>query len=182
MIRFLKKLAHKRVLFALFIITFLLELCLIYITHQIELVSGSRTLLDTQLTYTAQEAYQILDRMGAEGRSLYLKGLAVDMIFPLAYSLFLAGMVFRLLWNRHFPLKHSALISTIPLFTGVFDYLENIFEIQLVTQFPPLAEPLIYWSSRFTLLKWITLSVSVTVLLFLWISQIIRDLKRGTFN
>ena len=179
---FLKKLARKRVLFTLFGITFLLELCLIYITHQIELVSGSRSILDTRLTYNAQEAYLILNQMGPEGRSLYLKGLAIDMIFPMAYSFFLAGMLFRLFWNRHAPLKQSAFISTIPLFGGLFDYVENIFEIQLVLQFPPLSENLVFWSSQFTLLKWITLAISMVILFVLWISQIIRDLKRGTFN
>lgn len=117
---------------------------------------GGLDLLDSRGWYTPGEAaalFEDLDRLDANARLVYAAtGLTIDMVFPVAYGLFLAILLFRLF--------RAAPLYLLPLAAAAADVLENLTVAGLVLSHAGAPSPLAWPAAVLTLVK--TVLVAVT--------------------
>lgn len=137
-------------------------------------LSGGTGILDTELTYSSVKAYQVLNSQQTVGRHAYLKFLTTfDMIFPLIYSLALSvtiTVLFRLIFSSIVWIQK---LSLVPLIAGMFDYLENIAIIIMLTKYPVHVDGIACIAGYFTLGKWIFSFISLLFIVIGLINMLI---------
>ncbi|MCK9209893.1 MAG: hypothetical protein M0P61_03545 [Ignavibacteriaceae bacterium] len=133
-----KNLNGKRILL-LFVLTNIIYAIMLTITiPKVMSFSGGMKLLDMMPTgYNAEYVNALLSALGEKGRDAYLfNQLPVDMIYPflfgVSYCLALAYILNKLgkFESRLFY------FCFLPLFSGLFDYLENIGIITMLKSYP----------------------------------------------
>jgi len=116
-------------------------------------------LLDGRRWYTPVQAAQLFDELG-EGRALYaITELTVDVIYPLAY-----GLLFGILLVRTWGPRYIWMLA-FPLFTVVFDLLENILISYLIFSFAGDPSWVSWAAAVCTLLKSIFFLISIVLVL-----------------
>ncbi|WP_136666486.1 hypothetical protein [Flavobacterium sp. H122] len=120
-----------------------------------------------QFGYTYQEAIELLNNLGAEGRNIYLyRQIPLDLIYPglfgISFCLILAFFLNKL------NLLNTKLIylTILPLISGGFDYLENFSIIAMLRSFPEVSQNLVIFASNFTIIKSILTTLYFLVLIF----------------
>jgi len=109
--------------------------------------SGNLPLLDMRFSYSASEAYQLLDALGPAGRHDYARLLqSVDLIIPLVFSWFLWAALSRGAGKRY---------RLLGLVGGAFDYLENIAVFILLASYPMHLNSVVLAAEMLTRLKFI---------------------------
>ncbi len=136
------------------------------IAGQLGTLSGGVGMLDTQFSYTPQQAFQAVEAYGAQGRPLYgISALTADLLYPVVYSLLLAlALVYT--FRRAFP-PQSPLQGTVylPFFAALADLLENACVVILLASYPQQPESVAQAANLFTGLKWGLLLVSIILAL-----------------
>lgn len=128
-------------------------------------LSGGRPILDMQLLYSANTAYNLFDALGEAGRHAYLKLLwTIDLMLPMLFGLFLSSAIRRTRFRR---------LNWLPLLASGFDYAENIAISILLVRYPVHLPALVAISSMFTLVKQAFYGVGVLLAvagaaMFLW--------------
>lgn len=118
-------------------------------------------ILDTQLNYTVEQAYQHIEAYGSTGRSVCLfSTLFIDSIFPLFY-----GAFFMLLLSSLFKKTAYKAVVLLPLLVIIVDYFENSSIALLLINYPEQLPTVAYWGSLLTILKWFLLASTI-----MWIS------------
>lgn len=117
--------------------------------------SDGMKLLDMQPTgYSAEYAKHLLDTLSEQGRKVYLfKQIPFDMIYP---GLFAVGysLLLTFLFKKGFDLKSKIYyLSLVPVFAGLFDYLENIGVIVMISMYPKFSPAIASTTSVFSLIK-----------------------------
>ena len=134
-------------------------------TPTIEEHSGGLRILDMQLSYSSEEANQLFDALGTDGRRAYLTlHLLPDMLFPISYSLAFActaaWFMVRLLPREH-PLQW---LSLTPLISGAADVCENLSLVVVNLSFPNRIDWLARIASVLTMIKWGLMPIGVVLL------------------
>jgi len=152
----LLKFATGRLVLFLFILTMVVYAAMLLYTIPMVVASSPEVkLFDLSPSgYTPEEAYTILDSIGPEGRSLYLSvQLPLDFIYPGLFAI-TYGLLLTWLFKKGLnPSSKAFYWSLVPVFAGLFDYLENIGIIIMVNTFPGLSETVVKITSLFTILK-----------------------------
>jgi hypothetical protein len=130
--------------------------------------SGGLMILDLRLSYTADEAYELLEALGAEGRRLYSTMLlAGDMLFPVTYSLFFATIAAWLL-RRVAPPEHPMQrLSLIAFVGGAADLVENGCILAMLFAFPQRLDGVALASSLIKIVKFGSGAVGVPLIVIL---------------
>ncbi len=130
--------------------------------------SGGLMILDMRLSYTPDEAYTLLESLGAEGRRLYVTMLLTgDILLPVTYSLFFATVSAWLL-NRVAPPHHPAQrLSLLAFVGGAADLVENGCILALLFAFPNRLDGVAMASSLLKILKFGSGAVGVPVIVIL---------------
>lgn len=104
--------------------------------------------------YSLQYAHDFLSSLGEKGRHLYLyKQLPLDFIYP---GLFSVSGCLLLSWlllksqDKNSKLFYGCLL---PISAGLFDYLENLSIIGLLTSYPNISEFNVLLASSMTMMK-----------------------------
>lgn len=139
-------------------------------------ISGGKGLLDVMPFYSAQEAFSMLGRYGAEGRELYLKFLAADFIFIPVYSLGFALLFTRSVRARFSENNNWLWLNLLPLAIGFFDCLENLSILSMLLMYPETNLALGTFSGIATLCKTALTLISLLCLSYLGMSLLIRRL------
>jgi hypothetical protein len=132
--------------------------------------SGGKKLLDMMPTgYNAEYVNSLFYALGKEGRQTYLyKQLPVDMIYPLLFAIS-SCLVLAYFLNKLKKLDGSLFyLCFVPLFSGVFDYGENIGIISMLNSYPGHSGLSIAVTNIFTVLK-----SSFTTIYFITLSIIL---------
>jgi hypothetical protein len=135
-----------------------------------EAYTGDSRSPDLSFYYTADDLYQMAGAFGEAGRTAYIKArFTFDLVFPLAYTLFLATGI-RWVYKRAFPTgSFWPRANIVPVFGALFDYLENLSTSLVMVRYPS-PTPIADWlAAVFTLVKWILVSGSF-LLLFIGIA------------
>jgi len=117
-------------------------------------VSNGIGILDLEPNYTVEKAYSMLEAMGQVGRNFYLfRIIPQDFIFPLTYGIAFSLIILFLI-HRIMPKNEPALgLAYIPLTAMLFDFLENICVIMILTQYPKQLVSVVQISNLFTMIK-----------------------------
>ena len=115
---------------------------------------GGTAILDMQIGYTPDDAYALLEALGAEGRQAYAAMLLIgDMLFPISYSLLFAAVAAWLL-ARAIPPDHWAQkLSLIALIGGISDIAENLSILTMIFAFPQRLDGVAWFSSLIKISK-----------------------------
>ena len=154
--KLIKENINGRKIFLLFILTNIIYVFMLAITiPKVMSYSGGMKLLDMMPTgYNIDYVNSLLNALGDNGRNAYLfNQLPVDMIYPfffaVTYCLILAYFL-----NKLGKLEsYLFYLCLLPLFSGLFDYCENIGIISLLNTYPDNSNILGQITNIFSLLK-----------------------------
>ncbi len=123
--------------------------------------------LDVMFFYTPAQAFDMIEKYSAAGRSLYIKiELTADIIYPIIYTLFY-GLLLSWLFQRSFKLDSPIQkYNVIPVSAWFFDLLENVGIISLLAMYPSQPAALAWLTMIFGSLKWLFAIASVLLALF----------------
>lgn len=141
-------------------------------------ITGGANILDFELGYSAQKAYNMLTQLGADGRTFYISRIIpLDFPFPAAYMAFyfawIAFLLKRIDSNR--PLLNLFLLF--PVLAMLFDWIENVFIIIMLKQYPSAVQAVYTVGSCVTILKFIFSYASLFVIAVLLVAVIIKMAK-----
>ena len=134
--------------------------------------------LDARFFYTPQQAKAIIAAYNAEGRRIYMVSeLTLDILFPIAYTLFLALSI-SWLFQRTFDRSGSMQrLNLVPVGAWFFDLLENIGVVIMLAMFPSFSLLVGSLTSSFTVIKWSFALLSILLLLFGVVAYLLRRVR-----
>jgi hypothetical protein len=99
-------------------------------------------ILDVELFYTAEQAYQRLALFGAQGRAVYFNILMGDLIYPALLGGLLSVSITLLFRRLNFSGAYWHYLGLLPLVNMALDYSEDALLLSLLQSYPdqlPLA-------------------------------------------
>lgn len=160
------KASGKNVLL-LFAITMGVYLLMLLVTiPRVQRHAPNTALFDLSPTgYTHSKALTLLQSLGADGRDAYLfPQLALDFVYPGLFGICFSLM---LIWVYSRQVQSDSkfmYLAILPVLGGLFDYVENILIIRMITTFPDVTKGLVFAASGATLLKSVFSTVSFLIL------------------
>jgi hypothetical protein len=133
---------------------------------------------DLRLFYSPEQAQSMLAAYGEQARHAYMVGeLTLDILFPIAYTLFLAFSI-SWLFQRSFKKDSSAqLLNLVPIGAWLFDLLENISIVIMLAMFPSFSILVAMLSSFFTAIKWGFAFFGIALLIFGVVAYIVKRIR-----
>jgi hypothetical protein len=129
---------------------------------------GDATILDLQIGYTPDDAYALLEALGAEGRQAYAAMLLIgDMLFPICYSLLFAAIAAWLLARVAPPDHWAQRLSLIALIGGISDIAENVSILTMIFAFPRRLDGVAWFSSLIKITKFGSAAVGAPLIVIL---------------
>jgi len=122
--------------------------------------------LDLMFFYTPAQAFEMMDKYGEAGRSIYLRiELTADIIYPIIYTLFyglLLSWLFQHAFKRESKMQKW---NVVPVGAWLFDLLENVGIVSMLVMYPSKPEILAWITMLFGSLKWGFFLVTVGLVL-----------------
>ncbi|MFZ5809521.1 MAG: hypothetical protein ACOY16_09610 [Chloroflexota bacterium] len=130
------------------------------------ITSAGASPLDLLFFYTPQQAYERIAAYGETGRAAYrITELTADVLYPTVYSLFL-GLLISWLFRRGFESQASIQrLNVTPLGAWLFDLLENLGIVTMLTIYPDTPAWLAWLTAVFTMTKWCFAGASILLAL-----------------
>ena len=166
----------KRVLALIVPATIVYFTMLHYTIPQVSAYAPGINLFDLSPTgYSFEYAIKLLDTLGSEGRALYLyRQLPLDFIYPGLFAVSCSLLLSWLLLKTQQTKANLFYVCYIPIAAGLFDYLENIFIVSMLSSYPNVSEVSISLASAMTIAK----SVLTTAFFVFLIIGVILNLKK----
>jgi hypothetical protein len=122
--------------------------------------------LDLMFFYTPDQALAMIERYGEAGRSIYFRiELTADIIYPMIYTLFYGSLI-SWLFQRAFPPDSKwQKWNVMPVFAWVFDMLENMGIVSMLSMYPSVPDVAGWITMIFGTLKWAFAFVSMGLVL-----------------
>ena len=165
----------------LFAATLIVYLVMLFVTiPNVMNYADGMEILDMQPAgYSTEYAKTLLDSLGNDGRHAYLYyQIPLDMIYPLlfaiTYSLMLAYFFKKILKENN----KLFVLSIVPLIAGLFDYLENIGIIIMLTSFPSFSAFTANVTNIFSIIK----SFATTLFFLILLATIAVIIYRKLFK
>jgi hypothetical protein len=152
----IKRNINGKKILVLFILTTIIYIVMLTITiPKVMRFSGEMKLLDMMPTgYSADYINSLLNALGEEGRNAYLfNQLPLDMFYPFLFAVtYCLALAYFL--NKLGKLDSYLLyFCLLPLFSGFFDYCENIGIITILNTYPNNSNVLGQITNIFSILK-----------------------------
>ena len=104
--------------------------------------------------YSYDYAMKLLSSLGDKGRDEYLyTQLPVDFIYPALFSISSCLLLAWLFLKRNSEGSKVNYLCSVPIFAGLFDYLENIIVVIMIFSYPDISQNLVMLSSAATIVK-----------------------------
>jgi hypothetical protein len=122
--------------------------------------------LDLMFFYTPAQAFEMMDRYGEAGRSVYLRiELTADIIYPIIYTLFY-GLLLSWLFQRAFKAdSQMQKWNAMPVGAWLFDMLENVGIVSMLMTYPSQSEIMAWLSMLFGSVKWAFFAITIVFML-----------------
>ena len=122
--------------------------------------------LDLMFFYIPQQAFEMMEKYGEAGRSIYLTiELTADIIYPVIYTLFF-GLFISWLFQRAFrPDSPMQKWNVMPVGISFFDLLENSGVVSMLMMYPAQPEAVAWITMLFGSLKWAFFAMSLGLVL-----------------
>ena len=176
----LKKYGKGEKVLLLFLITNLVYAFMILITiPKVMKYANGMNLFDMMPTgYSIQYTKTLLETLGIQGRKTYLYSqIPVDMIYPLLFGITYCLLVVYLLNKIKLIEKPIIYLSLLPIFAGLFDYLENIGIITMLNSYPAFSSLTSEITNVFTIIKSVLSTITFIFLLILFTIFIVKKIK-----
>jgi hypothetical protein len=168
----------KTVILFFLITQILYSILLFYTIPELKNYSDDMEILDMKPTgYSAEYAKGLLEKLGIDGRNLYLyKQIPVDMVYPLMFSVSYSLLLTYLFKKTFQPQNKIYHFSVLPIFAGLFDYLENIGIAIMLYEYPRFSYNLANITNIFTIFKSLLTTVVFILLIVVIMKLILRKL------
>jgi len=122
--------------------------------------------LDLMFFYTPAQAFEMMDKYGEAGRSIFFRiELTADIIYPVIYSLFF-GLLLSWLFQRAFkPENKIQKWNVMPVGAWLFDMLENAGIVSMLAMYPSQPEIMAWLTMFFGALKWGFFAITIGLVL-----------------
>ncbi len=115
-------------------------------------------LLDSELGYRANEAYEVIGHYSDSMRRTYiLNEVTLDLVFPVIYTLLFSFLIFFLFKN--------ITLAFFPFIQLLFDYLENTGIVIILSAWPNKLMWLATATSVFSMIKWVLAGITILIIL-----------------
>lgn len=168
-----RKYATGKTVLVLFVLTQAVYLVMLGITiPQVREYTGDMQIFDLKPQgYSTEYAQDLLDMLGEDGRNRYLtRQIPMDLIYPglylVTYTLLLS-YIFEHAFSDGSFMQHLVFV---PVLGGVFDYLENIGIIVMLTTYPDFSSTVAQVTNLFSVSK----SLFTTVFFVLLIVGLVK--------
>ena len=177
MMSFLKHLSDQITFKAFFVSLLLMTLFMgIVLPHEASnyaLMTNNAQAPDTHLFYTSSWLYELAQTLGNEGRNFYvISRLRFDIAWPIVYGSFLITCI-----SLFVPFKHKHKLLLFPLFSVLFDLLENTLVSIFFLAYPTKLTFIGVMAGFMTLFKWVTLSFSFLLIMIGLLHLTIKKIK-----
>jgi hypothetical protein len=133
---------------------------------KIEAASGGTGPIDLQLFYTPEKVYAMVASYGAAGRANYRAfELTGDIIYPVVYTLFFALLITWLFQRGFAADSRMQQLNVVPLGGWLFDLLENLGIVTMLSVYPSTPAALAWLTAIFTLIKWLFAGATIVLIL-----------------
>ena len=146
------------------------------IGSKLEAFSGGSGPIDLLFSYTPEKAYSMIASYGDEGRALYRTfAMTGDVIYPVVYSI-LFSLLITWLFQRGFASNSKMqMLNVVPLGAWLFDWLENINIVTMLSLYPSKPAIVAQLASLCTTIKWSFGGVGIMLVLI----GLVMALKNG---
>ncbi|MCD4814685.1 hypothetical protein K8S19_13460 [bacterium] len=179
--QFFNKHASGKKVLLFFILTQLVYMAMLLVTiPKILHFSNGMKILDLMPTgYSAAYAQKLFKTLGAAGRSFYLfQQIPLDLLYPglfaVSFSLLLA-FIFKRTSSEKSTLQKLVIL---PVFSGLFDYLENIGIIIMLSIYPTFQAWLVKLTNIFSILKSLSTTLVFVLLIISGIVLLIKLIRK----
>ncbi len=133
---------------------------------KLEAASGGTGPIDLQLFYTPQKVYSMVAAYGNAGRASYrVTELTADIVYPIVYTLFFALLITWLFQRGFAANSRMQKMNAVPLGGWLFDLLENLCIITMLSIHPAEPAILAWVATLFTLAKWLFAGATIILIL-----------------
>lgn len=143
--------------------------------------AGGIGLLDLQVRYTPDKAYEMMSFYGEQGRTLYLHTeLTADLVFAIVNAVFFSLLItyfFRRAFSFSSPVQ---LLNLLPFFGMVADFLENIGIVTMLINYPEKLVTVAQATNICTMTKWVSM-VATLITIMIGLGALLRkEAKSGS--
>jgi len=133
---------------------------------KMEAGSGGTGPIDLQLFYTPEKVYSMVESYGEAGRASYRAfELTGDIIYPIVYTLFFSLFITWLFQRGFPPNSKMQALNVVPLGGWLFDLLENLGIVTMLSVFPSTPDALAWITAIATLIKWLFAAATIILIL-----------------
>ncbi len=133
--------------------------------------------IDLTMGYNPVRNISMLHEYSPEARAYYASvESSVDVVYPLVYAFFFAIILVLLYRKNRFGMP--AWIVVLPFIAQLFDYIENYFIINLLTQFPTISDTNVMLCELAKLAKWSVFFVIILLVVYGVVRNIVAHLGR----
>lgn len=152
----LKKYTNGRVILVFFALMLVFALFIVpSLAHKLEASSGGSGPIDMLFSYEPEKVYSIIASYGDESRAAYRQfAMSSDVVYPVVYSIFF-GLILTWLFQRSFSSDSKLqMLNVVPLGAWLFDWLENINIVTMLSLYPETSPTVAKLASLCTSIKW----------------------------
>lgn len=145
----------------------------------LEAASGGFGPIDLQFFYTPEKVYSMIAAYGEAGRASYRTvEMTIDIVYPIVYTLFFALLI-TWLFQRGFA-KDSRMqkLNVVPLGAWLFDLLENIGIVSMISLYPSTPAALAWITVLFTIAKWLFFITTIVLILIGFVMALRNGFKK----
>jgi len=133
---------------------------------------------DMSFYYSPGDLYRMAEAYGAQGREAYVRArFTFDLIFPLAYTLFLVTAISWVYTRAFAPDSRWQRANLAPVLGALFDYAENVSTSLVMLRYPAQTPVIDVLAPVSTLVKWVFVTGSF-VLLFVGVVAAVWQCRR----
>jgi len=146
---------------------------------KIEAGSGGTGPIDLQLFYTPEKVYGMIEAYSEEIRASYrLFELTGDILYPIVYTLFFSLTITWLFQRGFASTSNMQNYNVVPFGAWLFDLLENLGIVTMLSVYPSTPALLAWVSAVFTLVKWLFAGVTLVLILIGFVMAIRNGFKK----
>jgi len=176
----------KTLLLFIFVVLFELLFMRVLTPRFLEITNGME-LLDMTTFYAPEQAFEMIENYGPEGRAYYNYIQMVDFFFPIVYSLFFTFLIAKLMMLNNLFQPRWRFLAFVPLIAGICDWLENIGIFAMLRIYPRDFRIIAVLTNMVCVLKFGFILLSIVIIIVFtmiayqnYIPKILIRLKRKT--